>query len=466
MAREWRHLKMLKRSGRGHDPSGVGNTKGGECALLCPACPQPGKNLPDNWDKAPKDKQWLYTLFIALDANFRLKRRAVSQDAVDPSLGNGWSYFVEEQSYKGYLQSSLNRTQEKSACNSHSAVNSAEMKHLLCTPRNETAMWCGRCAKGYTNMNYLFFSVVKDNPLPRLNISYDIVCQWTRNLWERMKTFPEHIRFPHEEKKIVAFVPKFHLPAHVAGCQWKYSFNFIKGVGRTDGEAPECVWSMLNAAASSTKEMGPGHRRDTLDDLIGDTNWKKFIGIGESILLRLKEAVPERSEHREILCELEDCLSMQYGESLKKWKLDFEAWESDMLKPNPFEVKSHFVTQASMRLQLSKDDAQVTDSTPIHPNITASALISSGIDLEDQQRCLRLEMKKLGPHATERQKYLLQQRSNVLMRRMESWTTVQGLYMPYVMSLRAGDSQEDNSPGRCAAEYSLWLPSLIVCNVR
>ncbi|KAG9311341.1 hypothetical protein JVU11DRAFT_8443 [Chiua virens] len=415
MAHEWHHLKMLKRSGRGHDPSGVGNTKGGECALLCPACPQPGKNLPDDWDKAPKDEQWLYALFIALDANFCLKCRAISQDAVDPSLGNGWSYFVEEQSYKGYLQSSSNRLQEKSACNSHSAVNSAEMKvskglaasgvGSICCARHEMKLPCGvgNLQKGeryvhfeffrprstlrssYTNMDYLFFSVVKDNPLLRLNISYDIVCQWTRNLWERMKTFPEHMRFCHEEKKIVAFVPKFHLPAHVAECQWKYSFNFIKGVGRTDGEAPERAWSMLNAAASSTKEMGPGHQRDTLDDLIGDTNWKKFIGIGESILLKLKEAVPERSEHREILCELEDCLSMQYGESLKKWKLDFEAWENDMSKPNPFEVKSHFVSQASMRLQLSKDDAQVTSSAPIHPDISASALISSGIDLEDQQ---------------------------------------------------------------------------------
>ena len=45
MVRQWRHLKMLKRSGRGHDPAGVLNSKEGECAVLCPACPQPGKNM-------------------------------------------------------------------------------------------------------------------------------------------------------------------------------------------------------------------------------------------------------------------------------------------------------------------------------------------------------------------------------------------------------------------------------------
>jgi hypothetical protein len=54
MACEYQHVKMLKRAGRGHDPSGILATSQGECAVLCPACPQPGKNLPDGWELAPK----------------------------------------------------------------------------------------------------------------------------------------------------------------------------------------------------------------------------------------------------------------------------------------------------------------------------------------------------------------------------------------------------------------------------
>jgi hypothetical protein len=53
MVRQWRHLKLLKRTARGHDPNGVAATAEGECAVICPACPQPGKNLPDNWWDAP-----------------------------------------------------------------------------------------------------------------------------------------------------------------------------------------------------------------------------------------------------------------------------------------------------------------------------------------------------------------------------------------------------------------------------
>ncbi|KAJ7795975.1 hypothetical protein B0H14DRAFT_2201293, partial [Mycena olivaceomarginata] len=44
-------LSPVPRAGRGHDPSGVNGTAQGELALKCRACPQPGRNLPDGWDK-------------------------------------------------------------------------------------------------------------------------------------------------------------------------------------------------------------------------------------------------------------------------------------------------------------------------------------------------------------------------------------------------------------------------------
>ena len=34
MIRMWRHLKLLKRGGRAHDPSGTGGTEKGELAVL------------------------------------------------------------------------------------------------------------------------------------------------------------------------------------------------------------------------------------------------------------------------------------------------------------------------------------------------------------------------------------------------------------------------------------------------
>ena len=54
---QWHYLKLLKRAGRGHNPAGAQATKLGECAVLCPACPQPDKNLPPGWQDVPEDKQ-------------------------------------------------------------------------------------------------------------------------------------------------------------------------------------------------------------------------------------------------------------------------------------------------------------------------------------------------------------------------------------------------------------------------
>lgn len=51
--RLWRHLTALKRFTRGHDPSGPEGTKAGELALECAACPQPERNLPQDWADAP-----------------------------------------------------------------------------------------------------------------------------------------------------------------------------------------------------------------------------------------------------------------------------------------------------------------------------------------------------------------------------------------------------------------------------
>lgn len=57
MLLQWRHLRLLKRGGRGHDDSGVNGTKPGELALPCPSCPHPGINLPEDWSTAGPEWQ-------------------------------------------------------------------------------------------------------------------------------------------------------------------------------------------------------------------------------------------------------------------------------------------------------------------------------------------------------------------------------------------------------------------------
>ena len=43
---------MLKRAGQGQHLRGAIATAQGELAVECPACPHPGRNLPEGWESA------------------------------------------------------------------------------------------------------------------------------------------------------------------------------------------------------------------------------------------------------------------------------------------------------------------------------------------------------------------------------------------------------------------------------
>lgn len=129
---------------------------------------------------------------------------------------------------------------------------------------------------------------MKGSEVQTFVISYDIVCQWSINLRQRMKDYVESASdffLFRDDAKVTFLVPKFHLPAHIAKCRTRFSFNLTKNVGRTEGEAPERGWVGPNALAPSTKEMGPGSCRDTLDFHFGDANHKKVIGLGNYLFL-------------------------------------------------------------------------------------------------------------------------------------------------------------------------------------
>ena len=108
-------------------------------------------------------------------------------------------------------------------------------------------------------------------------LAYDIGCQYSVNLGDRYKQqFPEV-----NTSELAVLIGKMHVSNHVDECQWRRSFNYTPAVGRMDGEVAERWWSEANQVAGSTKHMNPGHRDDTLDDVINDWNRRKMQGAGE-----------------------------------------------------------------------------------------------------------------------------------------------------------------------------------------
>lgn len=107
-------MQEMKRFGGVHLVLGLRNIPAGVCALLCPACPQPGKNLDvgGEWRRVPPSKRFLYALFVAIDANFRMKRKQVSSEESDPDLNKGSAFFSEVREYMTHVGAHWEMEQE------------------------------------------------------------------------------------------------------------------------------------------------------------------------------------------------------------------------------------------------------------------------------------------------------------------------------------------------------------------
>jgi hypothetical protein len=78
----------------------------------------------------------------------------------------------------------------------------------------------------------------------------------------------------HLDHTLTLFRPKYNT-AKVPDIILSYDVAFQFHLEGTDGEGPERAWAGLNRFSSGTREMGPGSRRDTLDDQFGVWNYKK-----------------------------------------------------------------------------------------------------------------------------------------------------------------------------------------------
>ena len=132
-------------------------------------------------------------------------------------------------------------------------------------------------------MDYIFLSTLVKAPCSRLLIVYDIACQWSKRLFQRIHGFPNSMRIALDPMQVTFAIPKGHIKSHGKDCQSRFSLNYLPGSARTDGEGIERDWAQMNALVPSVREMGPGNRRETLDDHWGGWNWEKVKKLGMSI---------------------------------------------------------------------------------------------------------------------------------------------------------------------------------------
>ncbi|KAG0692184.1 hypothetical protein DFH29DRAFT_882909 [Suillus ampliporus] len=105
--------------------------------------------------------------------------------------------------------------------------------------------------------------------------------------------------------------------------------------------------------------------------LVHDSNWKKIVGLGSTMLRKMKDALPERENHCEVFEDLDNALTM-----------------------------------ASVQLELAREDRvdlQMGTCLALDEDCTPSVLISTGLELEEQQWRMKADRAGLGVHTTDGQ---------------------------------------------------------------
>ena len=214
----------------------------------------------------------------------------------------------------------------------------------------------------YANTDFVLFSTLMGSSL-NLLLSYDIACQWSRNLLKRMRELPEALQLEADTMPAIRYsIPKKHYRVHGPNHS-QYSLNYQQHVGRTYGEGIESQWSHLNPIALSTREMSPGACHEVLNDNWGAWNWQKVLSFGKlevhcariialiyttwtgtDFLRALREAREMRTIQKR---NFENYSSTFKPDLVAQWEKMVDAWDQDPSKPDPYEE-----TTIRMLLQL------------------------------------------------------------------------------------------------------------------
>ncbi|KAK6992479.1 hypothetical protein R3P38DRAFT_3226100, partial [Favolaschia claudopus] len=417
MSRQFAFVQRMKRAGRAHDAGGLESTTRGECAE--------GINLPEGWEDVGPEFQFLYILIIAMDANFRLRNRLRANAHEDPPLGSGWGHIVEESCYKKHLR---NYVAEKdiSTCIAFAAL--AQKDTRLSTGLRASGM--GGKGERYANMDYIVLAALMGVALLYVAIAYDIVCQYRINFEARMAKLPNDMQLDLKRTKVLYGLPVWHATAHERNCQSQNSLTYQPGVGRTDGEGTERVWSVFNGLATATKEMNRGAREDGIEDKVRPCHASWSI------------AIDERDRQVAAFDEVDRTLDQSLR---KEWQGMVDAWTEDKTKPNPYQLDDGEKREASIRQALAQEelDEAVSSKSTLHKASVTSMLVM-GLQLEDHQDRIRRESKGRALLAGD-----LSERVTTLRRsfhvKLKQFRRLQDVYTPgAVEELRAAEERRDS----------------------
>ncbi|KLO04000.1 hypothetical protein SCHPADRAFT_948091 [Schizopora paradoxa] len=233
-------------------------------------------------------------------------------------------------------------------------------------------------------------------------------------------------------------------------------------MARTDGENIERGWAWMNPASLSTREMGPGARHDTLDDQWMSWNYALVSRLGDTLFNRFDEAYLQAQLHR----KSHDKFSATFSIALvAKWAQIVDEWSADPMNKDlvdPFQEPPPDITMADVRRDLiAEEERDVREGqVPVH-STSASQFLVHGLNLEDQQRALKL--KSGGKSNRTTRSVAADDKESELRRKIVMWRKqLQTVYMPGLKSAETnsgeggGEGDDESDSGADVDDIEVW----------
>ncbi|KAG1722601.1 uncharacterized protein EDB91DRAFT_1255997 [Suillus paluster] len=427
VARQWRQLKAYKWNGFSHDPE---PPKPGEQALFCPACPQPGINIPCG----PKENldQLKYTRSYVMDGNFKAEHLHPKNLEDEVWLTDGLGFMVGNARYKGHLEGAKD-TIERSSCNNHRAVNQANASWHKLETTGIGGCACARhgCFVPHSmvdfqkgerqmNMDYALCEALQHNMqgLTRAITFYDINCQYHKHFHQRVWNSPYLTVDP--AVKIVPGIGLWHVHGHQDSCYVRYASNFIEGTGRIDGEIMETLWAPLNLISPSSRGMSSPHQKECLDYQMNDCNFMKMIRMRKSLTQKYKEARAGVEESRKVFDTL---TSNAPAVAVASW-LDAEVESQSRRLQDPLAMDIYEIKMDKAPSKKQKEHQLMERNGG--PQVPASrrgvtTWISTGLAIEEAQITLLMAVRRLRTRPSETQKLEIMRKQDRLQGQIDAF---------------------------------------------
>ncbi|KAF9004178.1 hypothetical protein BDZ89DRAFT_1049589 [Hymenopellis radicata] len=401
--------------------------------------------------------------------NFRMRCKMRSSPYVDLPLYDGLGVQMPTELYHEWLRKYITE-EEISSCVAFAALMQKDTRFsvglrwagvigVICA-RHEIMLGLGDLEKGerYKNTDFVLYWVLSKMGLKEVTVTYDIACQYRKHFKERIEALPDVLK-NLDLPEIQWGLPIWHGGAHEISCETAESLKYKEGVGKTDGEGIERVWSVLNPMSYMTREEQPGARHDDIEDKVDKHNFGKNIHLGRTLLKRLRIALQEK----EVQVKGFDVVDEALDDDVRSdWMGMVVDWLKDPAKPNPYAPSEKGAESSNSRTKSekkTKPKRKKAGSTGMR--VTMSAFLIMGLQLEDAFTRLRNERARKENLTTEQQSKVYERR-RTQMAKLKVFRKWQDVYMPWVTKII--EKEEVDRRSRSAAvppveDARLYLPS-------